>query len=68
MKLKGKFTKLNAGLFALVQMPNLLAEVSTTTADFARGAEAFTGWSSLVFATGIAYGAFRTFSKKYKDS
>ena len=57
--LKGKLTKISAALFALVQIPNLLSDLSSSAEVFSNAAQMPVSIVSLVAAAGVIWGGFR---------
>jgi hypothetical protein len=59
MKLKGKLTKLSAALLALMQTPNLIADVTNSAEVFAASVEQPVSVISVVAAAGVIWGGIR---------
>lgn len=59
MILKGKLTKLSAAVFAIIQIPNLLADVNRTAQVFSEAAQQPISYLSLVAAVGVIWGGIR---------
>lgn len=57
--LKGKLTKISAALFALVQIPGLLSDISLTAQVFNESAQQPITYLSLVAAAGVIWGGIR---------
>ena len=57
--LKGKLTKLSAAFFAIVQIPNLLSDLSESAETFAQASQAPTTVLSLAAAAGVIWGGLR---------
>jgi hypothetical protein len=57
--LKGKLTKISAALFALVQTPGLLSDISMTAQVFTESAQQPITYLSLVAAAGVIWGGLR---------
>lgn len=57
--LKGKLTKISAALFAIVQTPGLLSDISMTAQVFTESAEKPITYLSLVAAAGVIWGGIR---------
>ena len=57
--LKGKLTKLSAAFLTIVQIPNLLSDLSKSAEVFAENAEKPISVLSVVAAAGVIWGGFR---------
>lgn len=57
--LKGKLTKLSAAFLAIIQTPNLFADLSDSAAVFAENADKPISVLSLAAAAGVVWGGIR---------
>ena len=57
--LKGKLTKLSAAILGILQMPNLLSDISETTSVFAENVGQPISYLSIVAAAGVIWGGIR---------